>query len=194
VIRRVRALANKTDIEKVPLKVNDVVAEIIARVQRELISHRVSFRTEFAPALPMILGDRVQLYGIGQRSLCKSIIVLDEQSVETSISGFIEQPTPRPYGPKLHALRRQIIAKPTILLDVRATRTCGCAASGRCRSQVPIQNQDKLCDLLVIGCSRKNDLILLLVSPLSLAALPFSAFLAPEPWTMRLVSTSFCLR
>ncbi|WP_334407786.1 trifunctional serine/threonine-protein kinase/ATP-binding protein/sensor histidine kinase [Bradyrhizobium sp. AZCC 2289] len=61
VIQRVRALANKTDIEKVPLEVNDVVREVIALVQRELISHQVSLRTEFAPVLPMILGDRVQL-------------------------------------------------------------------------------------------------------------------------------------
>jgi len=61
VIRRVRALANKTEIEKVPLDVNDLVSEVIALVQRELISHRVTLRTELAPALPMILGDRVQL-------------------------------------------------------------------------------------------------------------------------------------
>ena len=61
VIRRVRALANKSDIEKVPLDVNEVVREVIALVQRELISQEVSLRTEFAPALPMILGDRVQL-------------------------------------------------------------------------------------------------------------------------------------
>jgi PAS domain S-box-containing protein len=61
VIRRVRALANKTDIEKVPLDVNDVVREVIALVQRELTSHQVSLQTELAPALPMTLGDRVQL-------------------------------------------------------------------------------------------------------------------------------------
>ena len=61
VVRRVRALAHKTDIEKVPLDVNDVVREVIALVQRELASHRVSLRTELAPALPNILGDRVQL-------------------------------------------------------------------------------------------------------------------------------------
>ena len=30
-------------------------------VQRELLSHRVSLRTELAPALPMVLADRVQL-------------------------------------------------------------------------------------------------------------------------------------
>jgi PAS domain S-box-containing protein len=61
VIRRVRALAKKTDIEKVPLDVNEVVREVFALVRGELISHQVSVRTEFAPALPVILGDRVQL-------------------------------------------------------------------------------------------------------------------------------------
>jgi C4-dicarboxylate-specific signal transduction histidine kinase len=61
VIRRVRALANKTEIEKVPLDVNEVVRETIPLVQRELISHQVLLRMELAPALPMILGDRVQL-------------------------------------------------------------------------------------------------------------------------------------
>jgi len=61
VIRRIRALANKADVQKVPLDVNDVVREIIALVQRELISHRVSLQMKLAPTLPMILADRVQL-------------------------------------------------------------------------------------------------------------------------------------
>jgi PAS domain S-box-containing protein len=64
VIRRVRALAKKSDIEMVPLDVNDVVREVIALVQRELSSHQVSLRMELAPALPTILGDRVQLQQI----------------------------------------------------------------------------------------------------------------------------------
>jgi signal transduction histidine kinase len=38
-----------------------VVKEVIALVQRETDSNRVSLRMELAPALPMILGDRVQL-------------------------------------------------------------------------------------------------------------------------------------
>jgi signal transduction histidine kinase len=61
VIRRVRSLANKTGVEKLPLNVNDVVRDVIALVQRELTSHRVSLRMELAPSLPIILADRVQL-------------------------------------------------------------------------------------------------------------------------------------
>jgi len=61
VMRRVRALANKADPERAPLDVNDVAREAIALIQRELTSHRVSLRTELAPALPKILGDRIQL-------------------------------------------------------------------------------------------------------------------------------------
>jgi len=61
VIRRVRALANKTGAEKVLLDINDVVNEVIVLVQRELVRHRVPLRIELAPALPMVLADRVQL-------------------------------------------------------------------------------------------------------------------------------------
>ncbi len=61
VIRRVRALANKTGSEKVLLDINDVVNEVIVLVQRELVRHRVPLRIELAPALPMVLADRVQL-------------------------------------------------------------------------------------------------------------------------------------
>ncbi len=60
VIRRIRALAKKTDLEKVPLDINDVVREVVALVQREVTSQQVSLRMELAPILSMTLGDRVQ--------------------------------------------------------------------------------------------------------------------------------------
>jgi PAS domain S-box-containing protein len=78
VIRRVRSLANKAEIEKVPLDVNDLVSEVISLMQRELISHQVTLRTEFAPALPMILGDRVQLQQV--------IINLEMNGIEAMLS------------------------------------------------------------------------------------------------------------
>ena len=61
VTQRIRALTNKTSLEKAPLDINDVIREIIAVVRRELISHQVSLRMELASALPAVLGDRVQL-------------------------------------------------------------------------------------------------------------------------------------
>jgi C4-dicarboxylate-specific signal transduction histidine kinase len=61
VIRRVRALSEKTDPQKVPLDINDVVNEVVALVQREVLSHGVTLRKELAPALPVVLADRIQL-------------------------------------------------------------------------------------------------------------------------------------
>jgi len=61
VIQRVRTLTKKTDIEQTSLDVNDVVRETIALVRRELVSHEVILQSELAPALPLIVGDRVQL-------------------------------------------------------------------------------------------------------------------------------------
>jgi signal transduction histidine kinase len=61
VIRRVRALATKTDAQKAPLDVNYAVNEAIVLVRRELLSHRMSLRMELSPALPVVLADRTQL-------------------------------------------------------------------------------------------------------------------------------------
>ncbi|MCP3373576.1 PAS domain S-box protein [Bradyrhizobium cajani] len=61
VIRHVRALAKRTDIEMAPLDANAVVREAVALVQREMASHAVSVRMELSSALPRIFGDRIQL-------------------------------------------------------------------------------------------------------------------------------------
>ena len=61
VIQRIRALAKRTEPQMLSLDINDVIREAILLVQREVLSHGVSLRTELAPALPPVLGDRVQL-------------------------------------------------------------------------------------------------------------------------------------
>jgi PAS domain S-box-containing protein len=78
VIRRVRALANKADMEKVQLDINQVVKEAIALVQRELVRHRVLLRTELAPALPRIHGDRVQLQQVIINLLMNGIEAMEQ--------------------------------------------------------------------------------------------------------------------
>jgi NO-binding membrane sensor protein with MHYT domain len=61
VIQRIRALAKRTEPQMVSLDINDVIREATLLVQREVLSHGVSMRTELASALPPVLGDRVQL-------------------------------------------------------------------------------------------------------------------------------------
>lgn len=61
VIRRIRALAKKTEIEVVALDINQVVREAVALVRRELATHGVSVRMELASDLPHVCGDRIQL-------------------------------------------------------------------------------------------------------------------------------------
>jgi PAS domain S-box-containing protein len=61
IVQHVRSLATKSSIHKAPIDINDVINEAIALVQLELVKRRVSLRTELAPALPVILADRVQL-------------------------------------------------------------------------------------------------------------------------------------
>lgn len=64
VIRHIRALAKRTDVEMAPLDANRVVREAVALVQREMASHAVSVRMELSSALPRIFGDRIQLQQI----------------------------------------------------------------------------------------------------------------------------------
>ena len=61
VIRRLRALTKKSDPQKTRLDINDVVSDVVALVQREVLSHHVRLRMDLDPKLTTVLGDRVQL-------------------------------------------------------------------------------------------------------------------------------------
>src|SRR5262249_17814352 len=61
VVNRIRTLAKKTQLELSLVDLNELLAEVIKVVDREIVSHRVTLRVELAPALPLVRGDRVQL-------------------------------------------------------------------------------------------------------------------------------------
>jgi PAS domain S-box-containing protein len=61
IIQRVRALATRSPSEKVTLGLEDVVRDVVAVVATEAAARRVAIRTEVAPDLPAVSGDRVQL-------------------------------------------------------------------------------------------------------------------------------------
>jgi signal transduction histidine kinase len=73
VIQRVRSLAKRTDIQKAPLHINDLVDEVISLVQREMSNHQVSLRKELASSLPLVFVDRIQLQQLIINLLINSI-------------------------------------------------------------------------------------------------------------------------
>jgi signal transduction histidine kinase len=61
VITRLRTLYNRKDIAPEPMDLNDAAREVITLLLNELQRNRVVLRSELAPDLPLVNGDRVQL-------------------------------------------------------------------------------------------------------------------------------------
>src|SRR6185436_17776336 len=61
IVERVRGLAKRMPTAKVPLRLVDVVDEVVALAAAESVSRHVEIRTDVAADLPVVLGDRVQL-------------------------------------------------------------------------------------------------------------------------------------
>ena len=61
VIRRLRRLLRKGDLEYVPLDLNEIVAEVAGLLTGDAAIREVSLRLTVAPELPSVRGDRVQL-------------------------------------------------------------------------------------------------------------------------------------
>jgi two-component system sensor kinase FixL len=61
VIRRLRAMLKKEDMQRMPLDVNQLIGEVLQLYRTDLISRGVSVHPELGHGLPAVLGDRVQL-------------------------------------------------------------------------------------------------------------------------------------
>jgi signal transduction histidine kinase len=61
IIRRLRALSQKSGTQRIALDIGGVVEEVIPLVQGQLANHRVLLRLDLARALPAVLVDRVQM-------------------------------------------------------------------------------------------------------------------------------------
>jgi two-component system sensor kinase FixL len=61
VIRRLRALVKKGDLEFVPLDLNELVREVARLMQSDAISRGIPLSLELAADVPTVRGDRVQL-------------------------------------------------------------------------------------------------------------------------------------
>src|SRR5439155_6029802 len=61
VIERVRAMAKRSAPERIPVRLTDLVHEVVALAAAESGARRVAIRTDVPADLPVVLGDRVQL-------------------------------------------------------------------------------------------------------------------------------------
>jgi two-component system, LuxR family, sensor kinase FixL len=61
IIERVRALARRAPAKKAPLRLEDVMRDVVAITAGESAARRVTVRTEITADLPVVSGDRVQL-------------------------------------------------------------------------------------------------------------------------------------
>jgi C4-dicarboxylate-specific signal transduction histidine kinase len=61
VVARVRALMKKSDVDRTPLDLGQLIREVLVLVQSAAAAHRIVLRTSLADDLPPVLGDRIQL-------------------------------------------------------------------------------------------------------------------------------------
>src|SRR5262249_32640706 len=60
-IRRIRALLSKRDMQMQPLKLNEVVGDVLQFVNGDALLRRIEIHTELAERLPLVQGDKVHL-------------------------------------------------------------------------------------------------------------------------------------
>ena len=61
VIRRMRALLRKHELERLPLEINSVVEDVLQVVSGDAALRKMAISADLAPGLPKILGDRVHI-------------------------------------------------------------------------------------------------------------------------------------
>ncbi|MDB5408685.1 MAG: sensor histidine kinase [Rhodospirillales bacterium] len=61
VVRRLRALSRKGDLQKTAVDLNEVIDDVLPLIQREIFNHRVALELDLSTSLPAVPGDRVQL-------------------------------------------------------------------------------------------------------------------------------------
>ena len=91
--QRVRMLSKGTAPQMTPLEIGQVVDDVIALLQRDLLNHRITLTRKLSPDLPVVLGDRIQLAQVITNLIMNGIQAMDsiedrprELSIESQCS------------------------------------------------------------------------------------------------------------
>jgi signal transduction histidine kinase len=77
-LARVRGLLKKSDVDRTPLDLGQVIRDVLALVQSEMARHRIVLETSLADDLPSVLGDRIQLQQVVLNLLTNAIEAMRE--------------------------------------------------------------------------------------------------------------------
>jgi C4-dicarboxylate-specific signal transduction histidine kinase len=78
IIGGIRALVKKAPAQKVSLELNEAILEVIELTRAKLSEQGIVLRTELAPGLPLIRGDRVQLQQVVMNLIMNAVEAMSE--------------------------------------------------------------------------------------------------------------------
>jgi signal transduction histidine kinase/ligand-binding sensor domain-containing protein len=105
VVARIRGMAKKAPAEREDLVVNTKITNVLAIANSEILKHGVVNRTELAPDLPLVKGDRVQI----------------QQVLLNLILNAVEAMSTLPDGPRELVIRSERDESGNVLVSVRDT-------------------------------------------------------------------------
>jgi PAS domain S-box-containing protein len=80
IIRRLRMLLKKGEVQHLPLNLNEVVQDVLKLVRNDLLNHNIMLQTELATELPVVDGDRVQLQQVLLNLIVNAIDAMAQSS------------------------------------------------------------------------------------------------------------------
>jgi len=80
IIRRLRMLLKKGEVQHLPLNLNEVVQDVLKLVRNDLLNHNIMLHAELATELPVVDGDRVQLQQVLLNLIVNAIDAMAQSS------------------------------------------------------------------------------------------------------------------
>ena len=93
VIRRLRSLLQKGEVQRVSVDVNAVVQDVLGLMRSDFVNRNVTVDTDLAPEIPPLLGDRIQLQQVVLNLLvnaCEAMDGLPERRRVTVRTGRVD--------------------------------------------------------------------------------------------------------
>jgi C4-dicarboxylate-specific signal transduction histidine kinase len=82
VVRRIRALFKQSEPEKVPLNLNEVIAEVVHLLKGDMVRQGVAVEANLAEGLPTVMADRLQLQQVLFNLIQNGIEAMDQRTAD----------------------------------------------------------------------------------------------------------------